>query len=74
MSINRAERRKLKRKLAPTAKLSVELEKSIKEGKDVEACEARITEIIESLSILEMMALQDYIESKGLLNNFDQNK
>ena len=74
MSINRAERRALKKKIAPQARLIAELEKQAKDPAKRADCEAKIGEIMESMTIMEMMALQDYIESKGLLeNNFDHN-
>lgn len=73
MSMNREDRRALKKKLAPLARKIATLENQIKEGINVDKNEAEITSIIESLSLMEMMALQDYIESKGLLNNFDHN-
>ena len=74
MSMNRAERRALKRKIAPQARLIAELEKQAKDPAKRAECEAKISEIMESMSLMEMMALQDYIESKGLLeNNFDHN-
>jgi hypothetical protein len=72
--MNRAERRALKRKIAPQARLIVELEKQAQDPAKRADCEAKISEIMESMTIMEMMALQDYIESKGLLeNNFDHN-
>jgi hypothetical protein len=71
--MNREDRRALKKKLAPLARKIATLENQIKEGINVDKNEAEITSIIESLSLMEMMALQDYIESKGLLNNFDHN-
>ena len=74
MSINRAERRALKKKIAPQARLIAELEKQAKDPAKRAECEAKISEIMESMSLMEMIALQDYIESKGLLeNNFDHN-
>lgn len=71
--MNREDRRVLKKKLAPLARKIATLENQIKKGINVDKNEAEITSIIESLSLMEMMALQDYIESKGLLNNFDHN-
>lgn len=73
MSMNREDRRALKKKLAPLARKIATLENQIKKGINVDKNEVEITSIIESLSLMEMMALQDYIESKGLLNNFDHN-
>ena len=75
MSMNREERRALKRKIAPQAKLIAELEKqALDPAKKVE-CEEQIDKIMESLTIMEMMAVQDYIMSKGLLeDNFGSSK
>ena len=73
MSMNREDRRALKKKLAPLARKIATLENQLKKGINVDKNDAEITSIIESLSLMEMMALQDYIESKGLLNNFDHN-
>ena len=70
MSMNREERRALKKKIAPLAKRIVVLEKQAKDPTMRATCEAQIAELMESLTLMEMMALQDYIESKGLLKNF----
>ena len=70
MSMNREERRALKKKLAPLARKITTLENQAKDPAMKATCEAQIAEIMESLTIMEMMALQDYIESKGLLKNF----
>ena len=67
MSMNRADRRQLKKRLAPIAKRIVELEKNIKNNIHKEASEAEIEKIMNSLSMIEMMALEDYISSKQLL-------
>lgn len=67
MSINRADRRQLKKRLAPIAKRIVELEKNIKNNINKEESEAEIEQIMNSLSMIEMMALEDYISSKQLL-------
>ena len=69
MSMNRDERRKLKRRLAPIAKRIVELEKNIKNNYQREESEQEITDIMNSLSMIEMIALEDYIISKKLLDN-----
>lgn len=71
MSMNRDERRALKKKIAPTARRIAYLENQISQGIDKEQNEAEISSIIDSLTILEMLALEDYVMSKGLLNNFD---
>ena len=67
MSMNRADRRQLKKRLAPIAKRIVELEKNIKNNIHKEASEAEIENILGSLSMIDMMALEDYISSKQLL-------
>lgn len=67
MSMNRADRRQLKKRLVPIAKRIVELEKNIKNNINKEESEAEIESIMNSLSMIEMMALEDYISSKGLL-------
>lgn len=68
MSMNRDERRNMKKRLAPIARRVVALEKQIKSGVNKEAAEAEITEIVENLNLVEMMALEDYIASKNLLD------
>ena len=74
MSMNREERRALKKKLAPLAREIVMLEKQAKDPQKKETAEQRISEIMESLTLMEMMAIEDYIVSKKLLQNFDANK
>ena len=67
MSINREERRTLKKKIAPIAKEVARLEKNIKNQIEAEQSERRIEEIMEGLTILEMMAVEDYIYSHDLI-------
>ena len=75
MSMNRAERRALKKQIAPKAREIAELEKLALDPTQRETCEERISNIMESMTLMEMMALQDYIMSKGLLeDNFVRNK
>lgn len=69
MSLNREERRLLKKKIAPTAKEIARLEKAIKNGANKEEYEAEIASIMESLTLMEMMAVEDYITSKHLLDD-----
>lgn len=69
MSMNRDDRRKMKKRLAPIAKRVALLEKQIKSGLNTEAAEAEISEIMDKLSMIEMMALEDYIVSNHLLDN-----
>ena len=71
--MNRDERRALKKQLAPIARKIAICENQIAQGIDKEKNEAEITALMEPLTLMEMIALQDYIESKGLLNNFDHN-
>lgn len=58
----------MKRRLAPIARRVVALEKQIKQGINKDAAEAEITEIVGKLTLVEMMALEDYIASKNLLD------
>lgn len=71
MNMNRNERRTLKKRLAPIARKIAYLENQISKGINKEQNEAEISSIIDSLTMLEMLALEDYVMSKGLLNNFD---
>lgn len=73
--MNRAERRALKKQIAPQAKAIAALEKQARDPEKKAECEAQISSIMESMTLMEMMALQDYIMSKGLLeDNFRRNK
>lgn len=67
MAMNREDRRAMKKILAPIAKEIVALEKQIKRGENKEAAEARIEELVSKLTLVEMMALEDYIASNELL-------
>ena len=72
MSLNREQRRLLKKKLAPIAKEVAAIENIIKITKDTtekEELEAQIAKIMEGLTLMEMMALEDYITNKGLLDS-----
>lgn len=69
MSMNREERRNLQRRLAPIARRIVELEKKVKAGIDKEESEQKITEIMDSLSMIEIIAIDDYIQSKKLIDS-----
>lgn len=69
MSMNREERRNLQRRLAPIARRIVELEKKVKAGIDKEESEQKITEIMDSLSMIEIFAIDDYIQSKKLIDS-----
>lgn len=68
MAMNREERRGMKNKIAPIAKKIVVLEKQIRRNENKEAAEAEIERLVSSLTLMEMMALEDYIASKGLLD------
>lgn len=68
MSMNREERREMKKRLAPIARRIVALEKQIKQGVNKDAAETEITELVGKLTLVEMMALEDYIASKKLLD------
>ena len=69
MSINREERRALKKKVANVAKRVAALEKIAQDPERREEAIAEIDQCFSSLSILEMMAVEDYIMSKGLLKD-----
>lgn len=74
MSINRSERRALKRKIAPIAKRIAILENQAIDPAKKAECEKKIGELMSSLTLMEMMAIDDYITSKHLLkDNFDDN-
>lgn len=69
MAMNRQDRRDMKKRLAPTARRIVALEQQIKKGINKEAAEEEISAIMEKLSLIEMLALEDYIYSNKLLDN-----
>lgn len=66
--MNREERRAMKKRLAPIAKRVVFLERQIKQGINKEQCETEIEMIMNRLTLVEMVALEDYIASKNLLD------
>lgn len=71
MSLNREQRRRLKKALAPLARDIATLEKALRELDDPELkkeIEAEIEKIMSQLSVMEMMAIEDYITSKKLLD------
>lgn len=57
-----------KKKLIKIANEIAELEKKLALGKDVESCEAKMMKLAESLSIDEMMIIDEYIMEKRLLH------
>ena len=65
--MNRKQRRAMHGRLMPKIKRIVELEKQIKEGINKEEAENEMTQIIESCTMIEMFAIEDYIYSKNLL-------
>lgn len=69
MSMNRQERRRVQKRIAPIAKEIVRLELLAKEPEHKEKAEAEIEKIMLNLSMLEMIALEDYIYTHKLLNN-----
>lgn len=70
--MNRDERRALKKKLAPVAKEVAHWEIIGRDPARRAEAEDHICALMDGLTILEMMAIEDYIMSKGLLkNNFD---
>ena len=75
MSMNREERRALNKKLAPLARQIAKYEILARDPEHKEEAEAKIAELMDSLSIIEMLAIEDYIMSKGLLEDpLDRNK
>ena len=67
--MDREQRRAMHKRLLPKIKRIVELEKQIKAGIDKEVAENEMTQIIESCTMLEMFAIEDYIYNKNLLDN-----
>ena len=67
--MNRDQRRAMHERLLPKIKRIVELEKQIKAGIDKDAAETEMTQIIESCTMIEMFAIEDYIYNKNLLDN-----
>ena len=65
----------LKKKIAPIAKQVAKYELLAKHPEYKEEAETKIAELMDSLTIIEMMAVEDYIMSKGLLESpLDKNK
>lgn len=67
--MNRQQCKAMHRRLMPKIKRIVELEKQIKAGVDKDAAETEIAQIIESCTMVEMFAIEDYIYNKKLLDN-----
>ena len=67
--MDREQRRAMHKRLLPKIKRIVELEKQIKAGIDKDTAETEMTQIIESCTMLEMFAIEDYIYNKHLLEN-----
>jgi len=67
--MNREQRKAMHKRLMPKIKRIVELEKQIKAGIDKDAAETEMTQIIESCTMIEMFAIEDYIYKKNLLDN-----
>ena len=67
--MNREERRKLKNTVAPIAKEIAKLELKAQNPETHDEAIAEIDALLSKLSIMEMMAVEDYIMSKGLLKN-----
>ena len=67
--MDREQRRAMHKRLLPKIKRIVELEKQIKAGIDKDAAETEMTQIIESCTMIEMFAIEDYIYNKNLLDN-----
>lgn len=75
-TMSREDRRALKKKLASTAREVAKWERiAVDEPARKSEAESAISAIMDRLTLMEMMALQDYIMSKGLLeDNFNRNK
>ena len=67
--MDREQRRAMHKRLLPKIKRIVELEKQIKADINRDAAETEMTQIIESCTMLEMFAIEDYIYNKHLLDN-----
>ena len=67
--MDREQRRAMHKRLLPKIKRIVELEKQIKAGINKEAAEDEMAQIIESCTMIEMFAIEDYIYNKNLLDN-----
>ena len=67
--MNRDQRRAMHERLMPKIKRIVELEKQIKADIDKDAAETEMSQIVESCSMIEMFAIEDYIYNKNLLDN-----
>jgi type II secretory pathway component PulL len=67
--MNRQQRKAMHKRLLPKIKRIVELEKQIKAGINKSAAENEMTQIIESCTMIEMFAIEDYIYKKKLLDN-----
>ena len=67
--MNREQRKAMHKRLMPKIKRIVELEKQIKTGIDKDAAETEMAQIIESCTMIEMFAIEDYIYNKNLLDN-----
>lgn len=67
--MNREQRKAMHRRLMPKIKRIVELEKQIKAGINKSVAEDEMTKIIESCTMIEMFAIEDYIYNKNLLDN-----
>ena len=68
-SMDREQRRAMHKRLMPKIKRIVELEKQIKAGIDKDAAETEMAQIIESCTMVEMFAIEDYIYNHNLLDN-----
>lgn len=67
--MNRQQRKAMHKRLLPKIKRIVELEKQIKAGINKSVAEDEMTQIIESCTMIEMFAIEDYIYKKKLLDN-----
>lgn len=68
-SMDRGSRRAMVKRLMPKIKRIVELEKQIKTGDNKSAAEDEMNKLIETLTMVEMFAVEDYIYNHKLLDN-----
>ena len=68
-SLNHEDRRAMHKRLMPTIKRIVQLEKNIKANIDKDASENEMTKIINNLTMVEMLAIEDYICKHNLIDN-----
>lgn len=68
-SMNHENRRAMYKRLMPTIKRIVTLEKQMQDGIDTDKASDEMSKIIEGLTLVEMMAVEDYICKHNLIDN-----